>query len=105
MATAVFVFGFPSCLALAWATLFLRRNRQGLVTSMLLCGATLAAGWWSIWQARSSTAGIGFLFLPDAGALAGALALGFGRFRLNSHSAVRALAWLLLFAAVGMVVD
>ena len=52
METVLFVFGFPSCVALTWAILFLNRHQQGLVTSVLVCATTLAAGWWSIWQSR-----------------------------------------------------
>jgi len=35
--------------------------------------AAFAAGWWDIAQSRSSTAGIGFVFLPGLATLAGLL--------------------------------
>ena len=97
-----FLFLFPLLFVLAWVVLFVRGQRRGLLISVLACSATMAAGYWSILQLRSSTAGIGILFLPATAAVSGALAVVFGRLRVDARPALRAFAWLCLFASVGV---
>ena len=60
-----------------------RRSALGLIALFL---ATVAAGWWDIAQSRSSTAGIGFLFLPAMATVVGLLgAAGVGLRRSRSR--------------------
>jgi len=101
MLTAIMV-GLPAVYAIAWIVLLVRARRAGLLVSLIMCVATFAAGYWAIWQSRSSTAGIGFLFLPSAAALSGGLALLAGRLRRAPRSVVRAAGWLCLAASVGL---
>jgi len=96
------VFGLPLVCAVAFVVLLVRGPRRGLAIGLIMCGVTLAAGYWSIVQSRSSTAGLGFLFLPSAGALSGALAILFGRMRVDSRPLVRVVAWALLLASAGV---
>ena len=80
-----------------------KRDARGLGISLSFFAATLGAGAWSITQSRSSTAGIGFLFLPIIGAIAGFLGLAFGRWRDSEESARKVIAWLALAGAVALV--
>ena len=61
---------------------------------------TVAAGYWSIRQSRSSTAALGVLLLPFAGALSGLLAALFARLRRDPQPTTRGTAWLCLLASV-----
>jgi len=101
MVTA-FIFGIPVLYAAVWIGLLLRNRRAGLLVSLIMCGVTFGVGYWSIEQSRSSTSGIGFLFLPGAAALSGSLALVFGRLRRDPRAANRVVAFLCLLAAVGL---
>ena len=53
--------------------LLIRREPRGILLSLLLGTAVVVTGIWSIYQSRSSTAGIGFLVIPMFGALGGFL--------------------------------
>jgi hypothetical protein len=102
MPTLVFVFGLPACCAAAWIILLMRRQGRAVAVSVLTCAVTLAVGYWAIRQSRSSTASLGFLFLPNAAAMSGVLALLFARLRLASPPALRWFAWLFLVGALGL---
>ena len=96
------MFGLPLVCAVAFIILLVRGARRGLAIGLIMCCVTLAAGYWAIVQSRSSTAGLGYLFLPSAGALSGALATLFARLRADPRPAVRVVAWGLLLASAGV---
>jgi hypothetical protein len=56
-------------------------------------------------QSRASTAGIGVLFLPGAGALTGLLAVAFARMRQHPQPLIRVGAWLCLAASLSLPVS
>jgi hypothetical protein len=97
-----FMFGLPVLYAVVWIGLAVRNRRDGLLVSLIMCIVTFAAGYWSIRQSRSSTAGIGFLFLPSVAALSGGLTLVFGRLRRHPRPASQVAAWLCLLASAGL---
>jgi hypothetical protein len=97
-----FLFGLPILYAVVWIVLLVRNRRAGLFVSLIMCIVTFAAGYWSIWQSRSSTAGLGFLFLPSVAALSGGLTLLFGRLRRHPRRRSQVAAWLCLLAGVGI---
>jgi hypothetical protein len=76
-------------------------NRMAAGIGVLCFALALATGAWSILQSRSSTAGIGFLFLPLMASGAGLLGLGFGVVRESAATSATTLAW--LFAAVAAI--
>ncbi len=96
------MFGLPLVCAVAFVVLLVRGPRRGLAIGLIMCGVTLAAGYWSIVQSRSSTAALGFLLLPSAGALSGALATLSARLRVDPRQAVRVVAWALLLVSGGV---
>src|SRR4030095_2615766 len=59
----------------------------------------IAAGWAAITRARSSTAGIGVIFLPVLGVVAGLLGLGAERWRKAPDALSRSAGWLCLVGA------
>ena len=97
-------FGLPLALGAGYVILLIRGERKGLLLSALTFCSTAAAGFWSIAQSRASTAGIGVLFLPGYGAVAGLLAWLFARFRQHPNTSGRAAAWLCILASVGLPV-
>jgi hypothetical protein len=84
--------------------LLYRRDLRDVGVSLLFCVALIIAGLWSITRSRASTAGIGILFLPAGGAIAGLLALLFVCGRRSPVEHRRVAAWVGLVAAVGLVV-
>jgi hypothetical protein len=95
--------GLPAFCVVAWVVLLVRGQRTGLLISVLMCGITFAAGYWSIRHSRGSTSGLGFLFLPGLGGLSGLLAALFARLRKDPQRETRAAAWLCLLASMGVV--
>jgi hypothetical protein len=63
----------------------------------------VAAGFWAITRSRSSTAGIGVIFLPVLGVIAGLLGLGFERWRGAPDTLSRAAGWLCLVGGLAVV--
>ena len=63
----------------------------------------VAAGWWSITRSRSSTAGIGVIYLPVLGVVAGLLGLGAQRWRTAPDALSRLAGWLCLVGALAVV--
>jgi hypothetical protein len=102
MTLLFFMFGLPVFCAVAWVVLLVKGPRTGLLIGLIMCAVTFAAGYWSILQSRASTAGIGFLFLPGAGALSGLLAALFARLRTHPKPANRTAAWLCLAGSLGV---
>ncbi len=82
---------------------FIKRRRKGLFISLLGFVAAIVIGVWAIFQSRSSTAGIGMLFLPFIGVAAGALAWGFANLRHAQKLPLRILAGLCLVAVLGIL--
>jgi len=74
-------------------------RREGIVASLGCFFATLAAGTWHIMVSRSSTASIGFIFLPTIAAISGVIALGFGASRRRAGGAARVFGVLALIVA------
>jgi hypothetical protein len=95
--------GVPLAYLVVLITLLVRRQPRGVALSVLFCAASVATGVWGITQSRSSTAGIGFLFIPLLGALGGFLALAFGRYRSSAESLRRFGAWAALAGALLLV--
>ena len=71
------------------------------MSALAFC-STLAAGYWSITRSRSSTAGIGVLFLPGFGAVAALLAWLFARFRPHQEVWMRCVAWLCILTSFAL---
>ena len=84
----------------AWlVTLAVRRRWSDVGLGLLAAAFTLAAGAWEILQSRSSTAGIGFLFLPMLASVAGILALAYSASRQVTSRPLRVLGLAALVAA------
>ena len=95
--------GIPCAYLVVVVVLVFRGHARGIGLSLFFFAAAVATGVWAILQSRSSTAGIGFLFLPLLGVLAGFLGLAFGRWRLAPEPAKRAVAWVALAGALLLV--
>jgi hypothetical protein len=90
----------PLAYLVALAVLWTTRRREALALSLAVFAGTLAAGGWAIMQSRSSTAGIGFIFLPILAAVAGGLVLAFGASRRTNQGALRVLGVVVLTSAL-----
>jgi hypothetical protein len=97
------MFGLALAYLALLGVLVFRKESRGIVVSLLFFGVALATGYWGIKQSHSSTAAIGFLFLPSIATVAGVLGLAFGRFRRDPAPGVRAAAWLSMAAALALV--
>ncbi len=84
-------------------TLLARKTATGVGVSLLFCVLAVGSAYWSIMQSRSSTAGIGLIFLPFYGALGGFLGLAFGRWRSSPEHTHSVAAFLGLAGAVLLV--
>src|SRR5689334_9759594 len=80
-------------------------RREGIAASLGCFLATLAAGTWHIMASRSSTAAIGYIFLPTLAAISGVIALAFGASRRRPAGAARVfgVAALIVAAAIPAV--
>jgi hypothetical protein len=83
--------------------LIFKRDVRGVALSLLLFALTILAGWWDITRSRSSTAGIGFLFLPLISAIAGFGGLAFGRWRQSTNAPQLVGAWVGLVCGIGVI--
>lgn len=95
--------GIPIIYLVVLITLLVRKDPKGVALSLVFAAASVATEMWAITQSRSSTAGIGFLFLPLLAALGGFLGLAFGRYRSSPHSSQRLGAWAALVGALVLV--
>ncbi|MGZ8257355.1 MAG: hypothetical protein ACXW1C_05150 [Gallionella sp.] len=93
----------PIAYLVALLILFIKRRRTGLLLSLIFFIAAIGLGTWAIFQSRSSTAGIGILFLPFIGIATAALAWGFANLRRAQLALLRALAWLCLLAGLAIL--
>ena len=84
-------------------TLLAKKTANGVGVSLLFCVLAVGSAYWSITQSRSSTAAIGFIFLPFVGALGGFLGLAFGRWRSSPEHTHSVAAFLGLAGAVLLV--
>src|SRR5256714_1362292 len=81
-----------------------KRDVRGVPLSLLLFALTILVGWWDITRSRSSTAGIGFLFLPLIAAVAGFGGLAFRRWRRSTSGPQLIGAWVGLVCGIGVIV-
>jgi hypothetical protein len=95
--------GIPIAYLVVLVTLLARREPRGLALSLLFVAVAVMTGVWAIQQSRSSTAGIGFLWIPLMGAFAGFLGLAFGRWRVSPEPARKIAGWIGLACAVLLV--
>ena len=93
----------PAAYLIGLGVLFFRGRRRGIAASLVAFALALAAGGWAVLQSRSSTAGLGFLFLPFIAVLAGALAWAFQNLRVSRSLPVRTAAWACLLGAIAVV--
>src|SRR5688572_2624878 len=97
-----FIFGLPIALGIVVLVFFLTERRQGLAHAAIFFLLTLAVGSWDIFRSRSSTAALGFLFLPSYAAAAGTLGLIFGRWRRADRLLLRWIGWACLVGALAI---
>ncbi len=85
--------------------LAVRKDSKGIVTSLIFFAVAVTVGYWSIIQSRSSTAALGFLWLPFLGTIVGFLGLVFGRWARETppREPHRILGWAALVASVALV--
>jgi hypothetical protein len=85
--------------------LAVKKRSRGIATSLVFFAVAVTVGYWSIIQSRSSTAALGFLWLPFLGTVVGFLGLVFGRWARESppREPRRILGWLALAASVALV--
>jgi hypothetical protein len=81
--------------------LLIKKRYQGLWFALIICLATLLIGVWAIFQSRSSTAGIGLLFLPFYGLFAGLMGWLSSNLRKAQPKILRLLGWGFFTAAFG----
>jgi hypothetical protein len=101
------IFAYLLAIPLAYlATLVMltfKRDVRGVALSLVLFALTILADWWDITRSRSSTAGIGFLFLPLTAAIAGFGGLAFARWRRSTNILQIIGAWVGLVCSVGLI--
>jgi hypothetical protein len=85
--------------------LAVKGRTKGIATSLIFFAVAVTAGYWSIIQSRSSTAALGFLWLPFLGTIVGFLGLVFGRWARETppREPRRILGWAALVASVALV--
>ena len=85
--------------------LAVKKRPKGIATSLIFFAVAVTVGYWSIIQSRSSTAALGFLWLPFLGTIVGFLGLAFGRWARESppREPHRLLGWLALVGSVALV--
>lgn len=83
--------------------LFFTKKRTGVGSALGFFVLAVATGFWAIIQSRSSTAGIGIIFLPSFGAAAGALGWGFGKLRTADKKSHRLWSYVCLLGAIFIV--
>ena len=103
MIILAYLLAIPLAYLATLVMLAIKRDVRGFGVSLLLFAGTALVGWWDITRSRSSTAGIGFLFLPLIASIAGFCGLAFGRWR-QSESRQRVTAgWLALAIGVAII--
>ena len=102
MTVTLVLFGLPIAFLVGMSVLFFAKRRRGIAEGFGLFAVCSAAGAWAILQSRSSTAGIGFLFLPAMATLAGTLGWAFANLRRAGQLPLRAAGWVCLLAAFAL---
>ena len=95
--------GIPIGYLVVLVNLLVRRDRKGIGVSLLFFALAAGSALWTIFQSRSSTAGIGIIGIPLIGAVGGFLGLAFGRWRSSTHAGRSVGALLSLGGAVLLV--
>lgn len=90
----------PIVLIILWISAYARNRRTGLMLSLLFFSITVVIGFWSIFQSRSSTAGIGVLFLPFYGCISGAFAWGYANLKKSSDPKRKMASWALFVSGI-----
>lgn len=103
MSLLAYILAIPLAYFATLVILLVRRDMRGVAYSVLMFGVTVIAFWWDVTRSRSSTAGIGFLFLPLTASVAGFGGLAFGRWRDSPILSRRVLGWLGLACVVGLI--
>jgi len=85
------------------AALLVRKERRGLILSLLFAAAVVMSAVWAMDQSRSSTRGLAFLGFPLMATLGGFLGLAFGRYRTSIDLPQRIGALLGLAGALALV--
>jgi len=95
--------GIPIAYLVVLVNLLVGRDRKGIGVSLLFFALAAGSALWTIFQSRSSTAGIGIIGIPLIGAVGGFLGLAFGRWRSSTHAGRSVGALLSLGGAVLLV--
>ena len=98
------MFVIPLLFLAGLVVLLITKRWDGLGLALIFFALSVAAGYWAICQSCSSTAAIGFIFLPFYGAVAGILGWAFGNLKRSNHRLVRLLGWGCLMGAISLVV-
>ena len=80
-----------------------KRDVRSISVSLLLFVGTVGADWWDITRSRSSTAAIGFLFVPMIASVAGLCGVAFSRWQRSESRPLTALAWVALVCGVAVI--
>jgi hypothetical protein len=83
--------------------LFAMRKRRGVVLAVIFFALAIVVGLWAILQSRSSTAGIGVLFLPMVAVVPGFLAWAFRNLQDSRQPVLRMLGWTCLAGACAVL--
>lgn len=102
MALLIFML-VPIIYLIGLVLLYATGRRRGIWVSLVFFALAMGVGLWAIFQSRSSTAGIGVLFLPFLGVLAGVLGWLFRNLQIAKHFALRVLGWLCLAGAIALL--
>jgi len=89
-------------LVLLGAWLAYRKRYRGLALAVSLCLLTMVVGVWAIFQSRSSTAGIGIVFLPFYGVFSGGMAWLYRQLVFAAQRWLRGLGWLSLAVSLAV---
>src|SRR2546423_2799564 len=95
--------GLPIAFLIALLILSVRGSWRAALEGAAFFALALIAGAWAITRSRSSTAGIGFLFLPLLAMIVGLLGLASGLARTSPSQLKRVVGWFSFGAALIMV--
>jgi len=98
------LFVLPLIYLLLLALVIVRRKRSAATSSIVAVIAAVIVGFVAIWHSHSSTAAIGFLFLPSAAAVVGAVALGIPLCRSSESAPRRVLGYVALATTIGLII-
>ena len=94
----------PLLYLLLLALAIVTRRRSAAISSIVAVIAAVIAGFVAIRHSHSSTAGIGFLFLPSAAAVVGAVALGIPLCRSSESAPRRVVGCIALATTIGLII-